>query len=115
MLNETSLNALLKSLMYSSFHVESLNSPTGEDPFQSDILMHKEDVKLSVFAPLMIHFMTSIILENIHRFSVMGSVYVEYLKKIAKEMTDHIMVARCFMISVIRITEKLVIQVLIIP
>ena len=97
---------LMKSIMYSSFRVESSSTtPANEASSPKSPIM--EDVTFSRASPLMLHLMTTIMMENMDRFLFLADTYIDYLSKTSELLTDQIILVRCYVISIFRVSEYL--------
>lgn len=92
--------------MYSSFIVDSQSTPINEISSPRNSIVN-DDVKFSSASPFMLNIMTDVALANIDRFSVIIDTYIEYMIKVAEILTDQIILVRCYVISVFKVSQEL--------
>ena len=99
--------------MYSSFIVDSQTTPINEMGSPRTSIVN-EDVTFSSASPFMLNIMTDVALANIDRFSVIMETYIEYMIKVAEILTDQIILVRCYVISVFKVSQELLKEVIIV-
>ena len=104
-LDDASILLLLKAIMYSSFKVDS------SSPINQPKAIMNEDVKFSSASPFMIHIMTEVVLANINRFSVIVDTYVDCLLKVSEMLSDQLVLVKCYLLSVFKVSQELVEEV----